>query len=94
MFGLSQLAEEKSEDIREIKDTLAVVPVYEDSRTLDAILRFCYPCTLAKHPPLNHFKDVVNVFQAAKKYSLDEIEISQALFNLKFLEINSLALLF
>ena len=93
MFELSQPSEEKSEDVGEINDSLAVIPVFEDSKTLDAILRFCYSCTLAKHSPLDHFKDVVNVLQAAKKYSLDKIEFFQALFNLKFLEINSLALL-
>ena len=92
MFELPQPSEGKSEDAGEIKDSLVVIPVTEDSRTMDALLRFCYPCTLAKNPPLDHFKDVVNVLEAAKKYSLDEVEneISQALFNPKILEVDSL----
>ena len=92
LFELPQPSEEKSEDTRETKGDLAIIPVSEDSRTLDALLRFCYPCTLAKDPPLDHFKDVVNVLEAAKKYSLDEVEnaISQALFNPKILEVESL----
>ncbi|KAI9464709.1 hypothetical protein HD554DRAFT_2280652 [Boletus coccyginus] len=40
-----------SED-QEIKDGLAVVPVTEHSKTLDPLLRFCYPCTLADDPDL------------------------------------------
>lgn len=91
LFELPQPSEEKTENW-EMKDGLAVVPISEDSRTLDALLRFCYPCTLTENPSLDHFKDVVNVLEAAKKYSLDEIEntICQALFNPKILEVDSL----
>ena len=37
---------------QEVKDGLAVVHVTEDSKTLDALLRFCYPCTLADDPKM------------------------------------------
>ena len=91
LFELPQPSEETTES-REMKDGLAVVPVSEDSRTLDALLRFCYPCTLTENPSLDHCKDVVNVLKAAKKYALDGIEnaISQALFNPEILEVDSL----
>ncbi|KAH0836774.1 hypothetical protein J3R83DRAFT_8523 [Lanmaoa asiatica] len=72
LFDIPQPAQ-ASED-QEIKDGLVVVPVTEDSKTLDALLRFCYPCTLADDPNLEVLEDVLDVLQAAKKYSLDVIE--------------------
>jgi len=91
LFELPQPSKERTENW-EMKDGLAVIPVSEDSRTLDALLRFCYPCTLAEDPSLDYFKDVVNVLEATKKYSLEGIEnaICQALFNPKILEVDSL----
>lgn len=91
LFGLPQPAEGTSTDI-EIKDGLHVIPVSEDSRTLDSLLRFCYPCTLAEDPTLEDFREVVDVLEAARKYSLDGIEraICKALFKPKILEVNSL----
>ena len=46
----------------------------EDSKTLDALLHFCYPCTLTDDPNLEVLKDAVDVLEAARKYSLDSIE--------------------
>ncbi|KAI6149640.1 hypothetical protein BKA82DRAFT_161490 [Pisolithus tinctorius] len=91
LFDLPQPSEEMSTDV-EIKDGLPVVPVSEDSKTLDPLLRFCYPCTLADDPALEDFRDVINVLEAAKKYSLDAIErtVCKSLFNPKILETNSL----
>ncbi|KAI6013539.1 hypothetical protein EDC04DRAFT_691404 [Pisolithus marmoratus] len=76
----------------ETRDGLPVLPISEDSRTLDALLRFCYPCSLTEIPPLNHFKDVIKVLEAAQKYSLDAVEntIRKALFNPAILEANPL----
>ncbi|KAI6023344.1 hypothetical protein EDC04DRAFT_2900547 [Pisolithus marmoratus] len=89
LFDLPQPSEEMSTDV-EIKDGLPVIPVSEDSQTLDPLLRFCYPCTLADDPALDDFRDVVNVLEAAKKYSLDAIERSVCKFNPKILETDSL----
>ncbi|KAI6149631.1 hypothetical protein BKA82DRAFT_920807 [Pisolithus tinctorius] len=91
LFDLPQPSEEMSTDV-EIKDGLPVVPVSEDSKTLDPLLRFCYPCTLADDPALEDFRGVINVLEAAKKYSLDAIErtVCKSLFNPKILETNSL----
>ena len=55
---------------REIKDGLIVVHVRESlSKTLDTLLRFCYPCTLAEDPELEVLKDLVDVLEASRKYS-------------------------
>ncbi|KAI6149633.1 hypothetical protein BKA82DRAFT_1006344 [Pisolithus tinctorius] len=91
LFDLPQPSENMSTDV-EFKDGLPVVPVSEDSKTLDQLLRFCYPCTLAEDPAIEDFRDVVNVLEAAKKYSLDAIErtVCKSLFNPKILEANSL----
>ncbi|KAI6001109.1 hypothetical protein F5J12DRAFT_251464 [Pisolithus orientalis] len=91
LFDLPQPSDEMSTDV-EFKDGLPVVPVSEDSKTLDPLLRFCYPCTLSEDPVLDDFRDVVNVLEAAKKYSLDGIErtVCKSLFNPKILETNPL----
>ena len=72
LFNIPQPTE-AGED-QEIKDGLAVVPVTEDSKTLDALLRFCYPCTLAEDPIIEELKDALDILEAAIKYSLDVIE--------------------
>ncbi|KAF8119648.1 hypothetical protein EV363DRAFT_1381214 [Boletus edulis] len=59
---------------REIKDGLAVIRMQENNKTLDTLLRFCYPCTLAEDPKLKVAEDLVEVLEASRKYSLDTIE--------------------
>ncbi|KIJ20984.1 hypothetical protein PAXINDRAFT_95950 [Paxillus involutus ATCC 200175] len=90
LFDIPQPTEETEE--QETKDGLAVISVSEHSNTLDALLRFCYPCTLAEDPNLEKLKDVVDVLDAAKKYSLDAIErkVGQTLSNPKILEVEPL----
>ncbi|KAG6381733.1 hypothetical protein JVT61DRAFT_337 [Boletus reticuloceps] len=90
LFEIPQPAEE-SED-QEVKDGLVVVPVTEDSKTLDALLRFCYPCTLADDPQIDVLKDALDVLEAARKYSLDVIEkkARQAIASPKILEVDPL----
>ncbi|KAG6330410.1 hypothetical protein ID866_8679, partial [Astraeus odoratus] len=56
LFDLPQPSEETSADTETI-DGLPVIPMSEDSKTLDALLRFCYPCTLAEDPALHDFRD-------------------------------------
>ena len=77
---------------QEVRDGLAVIPISEDSKTLDILLRFCYPCTLAEDPSLEVLKDVMDVLDAATKYSLDAIEkkARQAISNPKILEAEPL----
>lgn len=85
LFELPQPAETSKE--QEFKDDLVVIRVSENSKTLDSLLRFCYPCTLAEDPKLEILKDIVDVLEAARKYSLDAIErkVRQALSNPKVL---------
>ena len=77
---------------QDVQGGLAVVPVTEDSKTLDALLRFCYPCTLADDPDLEVLKDAMDVLEAARKYSLDVIEMKarKAIVNPKILEVEPL----
>ncbi|KAL4065688.1 hypothetical protein V8B97DRAFT_1118566 [Scleroderma yunnanense] len=91
MFGLPQPAEGESAD-EETRDGLPVVPVSEASKTLDALMRFCYPCTLAEDPSIENYKDVTDVLDAAKKYSLDTVTatICKALFIPQILKDDSL----
>ena len=90
MFGLPQPSEGANPD-EGTDDGLPVVPVSEDSETLDALLRFCYPSTLAEDPSLENFIFAAKVLEAAKKYSLDAIEriVSKALFTPNILEVDS-----
>ncbi|KIK12363.1 hypothetical protein PISMIDRAFT_18796 [Pisolithus microcarpus 441] len=91
LFDLPQPSEAANADM-EIEDGLPVIPVSEGSKTLDSLLRFCYPCTLAEDPVIEDFREIINVLEAAKKYSLDAIQpaICKSLFTPKILEANSL----
>ena len=92
MFDLPQPSEGVAPD-DETKDGLPVVPVSEDGKTLDALLRFCYPSTLAEDPSLENIIFATDVLEVAKKYSLDAIEriVSKAMFTPEILETNSLS---
>ncbi|KAG0691701.1 hypothetical protein DFH29DRAFT_976453 [Suillus ampliporus] len=89
MFELPQPAVGTSDDT---KDGLPIIPMQEDSKTLDTFLRFCYPSTLAEDPSLENLIDIQAILDAARKYSLDLIErkICRALANPKVLEAESL----
>lgn len=86
LFDIPQPAQASAE---QIKDGLVVIPVTEDSKTLDVLLRFCYPCTLADDPHLETFEHIIPVLEAAKKYALDAIErkVCHTLSNPKILEV-------
>ena len=90
LFDIPQPADENED--QDVRDGLAVVPVTEDSKTLDALLRFCYPCTLADDPKLDVLQDAMEVLEAARKYSLDVIEkkARQAIASPKILEAEPL----
>ncbi|KAI6016152.1 hypothetical protein PISMIDRAFT_685310 [Pisolithus microcarpus 441] len=91
LFDLPQPSEEANVDM-EIQDGLPVIPVSEGGKTLDSLLRFCYPCTLAEDPVIEDFREIINVLDAAKKYSLDAIQpaVCKSLFTPKILRANSL----
>jgi hypothetical protein len=89
MFKIPQPAAGTNEDT---KDSLPVVSVQENSKTLDTFLRFCYPSTLAEDPSLENLTDIKAILGAARKYSLDLIErkVCQALASPKVLEAEPL----
>ncbi|KAG6328099.1 hypothetical protein ID866_10990 [Astraeus odoratus] len=91
LFELPQSNKETKADV-EVQDGLPVITVTEDSKTLDSLLRFCYPCTLADDPSLEKFKDIADVLEAAQKYSLNAIErrVCKTLTNPKVLAGDSL----
>ena len=90
LFDIPQPADENED--QEVRDGLAVVPVTEDSKTVDALLRFCYPCTLADDPKLEALQDAMDILEAARKYSLDAIEVKarKAISSPKFLDAEPL----
>ncbi|KAG0709452.1 hypothetical protein DFH29DRAFT_888608 [Suillus ampliporus] len=66
-----------------------VIQVSENSRTLDMLLRFCYPATV-KDPSLEDMNDVEEVLGAAMKYGMEEVEerVRKAMFTPPLLESN------
>jgi hypothetical protein len=89
MFALPQPAAGTNDDTM---NGLHVIPMQENSKTLDTFLRFCYPSTLAEDPSLENLKDIKAILGVARKYSLDLIEkkVCQALANPKVLEAEPL----
>ena len=73
LFELPQPTQ-ASED-QEIKDGLAVIYMPENSKTLDILLRFCYPCTLAEDPKLEVLKDVIDVLEKKVLQALSNPQI-------------------
>jgi hypothetical protein len=71
MFDLPQPRRNHSND--EIFDGLDVIQVSENSRTLDMLLRFCYPAAV-KDPGLEGMNDVEEVLEAAMKYGMEDVE--------------------
>ena len=92
LFEIPQPTVTEVNNDQEVKDGLAVIRVEEHSKTLDTLLRFCYPCTLAEDPKLEVLEDLVDILGAAQKYSLDTIEkkARQALSNPQILEAEPL----
>ncbi|KAF9224051.1 hypothetical protein BS17DRAFT_795615 [Gyrodon lividus] len=58
---------------QETLDHLEVIPVTEGSRTLDMLLRFCYPATVDDPVP-TAAADIEGVLEAAVKYGMEEVE--------------------
>lgn len=58
----------RSDDMRR-SSQIPVVPVTEDSNTLEALLRLCYPLCIV--PDYDSFDDIKPVVAAAHKYQLD-----------------------
>lgn len=63
MFSLQQRSEMQAEN------TLPVVPISEDSMTVDLLLRYCYPI---RNPDIDDLTLLGSVLEAVMKYDLDE----------------------
>jgi hypothetical protein len=66
MFSLPQTAPESEQTVRQ---SAPVVDFTEESRTLDHLLRLCYPIT---DPVINKLTEVEDALEAAIKYQMDE----------------------
>lgn len=88
LFDIPQPTGEIGDWEVKLKDGLVVIPVMGHSKTLDALLRFCYPCTLTDDPNVEALEDVLDLLEVAQKYSLDLVEkkITHTLSNPKVLE--------
>lgn len=88
MFDLPQPQRNHSAD--ETFDGLDMIQVSENSRTLDMLLRFCYPAAV-KDPSLKDTNDVEKVLEAAMKYGMEEVEerVRKAMVAPSLLERNS-----
>ncbi|KAG1834145.1 hypothetical protein EV424DRAFT_1341447 [Suillus variegatus] len=71
MFDLPRPSTDHCKD--EMFDGLDVIWVSENSRTLDMLLRFCYPAAV-KDPGLEDINDVEQVLEAAMKYGMEDVE--------------------
>jgi len=71
MFSLPQSKSCSGEDNgynTDLKDGIAIVAMAEDSRTLDSLLRICYP---TPNPDLSDTGQLRSVLRAALKYTID-----------------------
>ncbi|KAG1881051.1 hypothetical protein F4604DRAFT_1879635 [Suillus subluteus] len=92
MFDLPQQRRNRSNG--EMFDGLDVIQVSENSRTLDMLLRFCYPAAV-KDPGLEDMNDVEEVLEAAMKYGMEDVEerVRKAMIAPSLLESNPVHIL-
>lgn len=91
MFDLPQPLKHSDD---ETFDGLDVIQVSENGKTLDILLRFCYPAAI-KDPILDDVNVVEEVLEAAIKYGMEEVEerMRKAMVAPPLLETNPLGLL-
>ncbi|KAG1880571.1 hypothetical protein C8R48DRAFT_168877 [Suillus tomentosus] len=92
MFDLPRPSRDHCKD--EMFDGLDVIWVSENSRTLDMLLRFCYPAAV-KDPGLEDINDVEQVLEAAMKYGMEDVEerVRKAMVSPSLLESNPVRVL-
>lgn len=72
MFSLPQSPE--AQNGSEMKDGLPLIPIAETSSTLEKVLLFCLPVSVAGVPELETLEDVQAVLEAAFKYDMKGLE--------------------
>ncbi|KAH7922626.1 hypothetical protein BV22DRAFT_1094269 [Leucogyrophana mollusca] len=67
---------------------LEIIPMTENSRTIDMLLRFCYPSASISDPKMEKIGDVEQVLEAATKYAMEGVEqkVRKVLVAPRFLE--------
>ncbi|EIW75083.1 hypothetical protein CONPUDRAFT_132017 [Coniophora puteana RWD-64-598 SS2] len=71
---------------------LDVIPMTENGRTVDAMLRYCYPAASVPLPALETLEDVEQVLEGAIKYGMEGVEqqIRKLLVSPRFLDAQPL----
>lgn len=62
---------------QEVCDGKPIIPITEESKVIDQVLRFCYPFG---DPELKNFADIVDIVEALKKYELVQLDRAAKLF--------------
>ncbi|KAI0091544.1 hypothetical protein BDY19DRAFT_863546, partial [Irpex rosettiformis] len=75
MFTLPSIPVDRKRKNRDDGDEyigdIPVIPMAEDSGTVDALLRFCYPC---RDPKIAYSIYLCRVLEASRKYIMEEVE--------------------
>ncbi|TCD61709.1 hypothetical protein EIP91_008018 [Steccherinum ochraceum] len=69
--GPGQKRQQREDDDQEYRDGIPVISVTESSKTMDILLRYCYPLV---RPPLPTPSDFCNALVAARKYMVEHME--------------------
>ncbi|KZP19336.1 hypothetical protein FIBSPDRAFT_744018, partial [Athelia psychrophila] len=85
--GMFLLPQPSAEGDDAKKDGLHVVPMEERALVLETILRLCHPSSIGL-PPVMDLGDIKSLFDAARKYAMEEAEkiIRSTLVSAPFLE--------
>jgi hypothetical protein len=71
--GIFKLPPPVGEDDDEIKDGLRIVNMEEKSKTIEALLLFCYPAAVADFPVFQNLGEAFDLLAAADKYGMEEV---------------------
>jgi BTB/POZ domain len=73
IFALPQASKGKSVGEDEMKHHLPIIQMTESSRTIENLLKLCYPTFTSKLPELNIMEDVIALWEAADKYEIEDV---------------------
>ena len=72
--------------VENLKNGRPIIPVEEDSETLELLLKFCYPRCAVDPPILETLESVIRVLKASIKYDMEGVEkrVREVLISLRF----------
>ena len=73
IFALPQASKGKGVGEDEMKHHLPIIQMTESSRTIENLLKLCYPTFTSKLPELNIMEDVIALWEAADKYEIEDV---------------------